>query len=90
MYSNIRWYRFQSQYFYAEKVKIIKPKYTRIRFFYHVTSYLVSLGWANIFFNLNYKTSLEKFQSLNEKELLDIERFEDERKHSYLRRMYYF
>lgn len=52
-------------YFYTYMQKPLTTRYRKIRFFYPVTAYLVRLTHCNIFFNIFYKTSLEKFQDLN-------------------------
>jgi hypothetical protein len=72
LFYKITWVNFVHNDFYM----CLKPKLYidcgKKRFFYPVTAYFVSLPRVSIFFNLFYKTSLDKFQSLNKKNSLEL------------------
>lgn len=75
LFFNLMWVDFYSINLYHFTKKAHLPKFTKQRFFKPVTSYLVTINTKTIFFNIYYKTSLEKFQSLNNKTDSVIEDF---------------
>lgn len=75
LFFNLMWVDFYSINLYHCTRKARLPKFTKQRFFKPVTSYLVTINTKTIFFNIYYKTSLEKFQSLNNKTDSVIEDF---------------
>lgn len=62
---NLLWVSFYNSQLYSYRKTAKLPIFSKQRFFKPVTSYLVSLNSKSIFFNVYYKTTLEKFQSLN-------------------------
>lgn len=67
-FSKFVWNVTLKNYFYSYLQKPLITKYKKIRFFYPVTAYLVRLPRCNIFFNVFYKTTLDKFQMLTNRE----------------------
>lgn len=62
---NLLWVTFYDTHLYFFKRKSHKSKAIKQRFFKPVTAYLIALENKSIFINIYYKTSLERFQSLN-------------------------
>lgn len=66
LFFNLLWVDFYNPHLYSFRRKARLPKFYKQRFFKPVTSYFVTLTNKSIFFNIYYKTSLEKFQSMND------------------------
>lgn len=65
LFFNLLWVDFYNPHLYSYRRKARLPKFSKQRFFKPVTSYFVTLNNKSIFFNIFYKTSLEKFQAMN-------------------------
>lgn len=63
-YLNLFWVQFEKTSLSYGFKKTTKLHKNETRFFKPVTSYLVNLGYINLVFNLYYKTSLGRFQSI--------------------------
>ena len=89
LFYRITWVHFVNKIYYiCDKPKPL-TEFGKKRFFYPVTSYFVSLPKINIFFNLFYKTSLDKFQSLNKKNTTELLPYWQERDISTIKFMFY-
>lgn len=70
LFFNLMWLNFYTVDLYSSTHKIPHIRRIKQRFFKPITSYLVTLNTKSIYFNLFYRTSLEKFQSRNDKPVI--------------------
>ena len=63
---NLLWLKPYKTYLYYTPRTRSFVRYSRVRFFKPVTSYLVNVNETYLIFNIYYKTTLEAFQQLNE------------------------
>ena len=65
LFLNLLWLKPYTTNLYPTKKNPSVIRYTRVRFFKPVTSYLLSIGSYFTLFNIYYSTSLESFQQIS-------------------------
>lgn len=75
LFFNLMWLDFYNVWLYTSSHKTPHYRYAKQRFFKPVTSYLVTLNTKSIYFNIFYKTTLEKFQSRDNKVVIQEHNF---------------